>query len=408
MAVQLIVVLVPVIFGLIGFAVDLGTLYTIRSELKTAANAMAVAAAQRLIGTGQGLSDATVASHLAVDNSTGFGDKYNFGGTVIGDTSGFLTSNVPDPSFFSTLQDALAATDATGGGGSSDARHARVTITADAPLTFWRFLTLGLAGKTTISASAVAGISAPLCTACTIEAFAVPALDSGDSTDFGYVQGTVYTLAYNCTGPFPPGPLPNTVRRIDYLLLNRLDTNATVYTDETTQLFRMGANGLPGNHSNPCFTLNADEVIWATALPLACALNRPPAVLPSAICGLSTRVGATAPSSCSIIPDYDTLASIYPPDTDSNQIDDYSSYTGNGRRVITIPIVDVLNPTGNMRVLGFRQFLVEPSQGQTNINPNDVDARFGAMYIGSVAPVRQGRFDGCQVSSGPGKVVLHQ
>jgi hypothetical protein len=130
--------------------------------------------------------------------------------------------------------------------------------------------------------------------------------------------------------------------------------------------------------------------------------------LPSAICGLSTRVGATAPSSCSIIPDYDTLASIYPPDTDSNQIDDYSSYTGNGRRVITIPIVDVLNPTGNMRVLGFRQFLVEPSQGQTNINPNDVDARFGAMYIGSVAPVRQGRFDGCQVSSGPGKVVLHQ
>src|SRR5204862_704530 len=126
--------------------------------------------------------------------------------------------------------------------------------------------------------SAVAGISAPLCTACTIEAFAVPALDSGDSTNFGYTPGTVYTLAYNCTGPLPPGPLPNTVRRIDYIILNRLDTNATVYTDETTQLFRMGANGLPGNHSTACFTLNSDEVIWATAFPIACALNRPPAV----------------------------------------------------------------------------------------------------------------------------------
>jgi len=30
------------------------------------------------------------------------------------------------------------------------------------------------------------------------------------------------------------------------------------------------------------------------------------------------------------------------------------------------------------------------------------------MYLGSVAPVKQGRFDGCQLTSGPGKVVLHQ
>ena len=62
-----------------------------------------------------------------------------------------------------------------------------------------------------------------------------------------------------------------------------------------------------------------------------------------------------------------------------------------------------LEQTGKMfEQLGFRQFLVMAS------NPTDSLGRFEAMYIGSVAPVKQGRFDGCQLSSGPGKVVLHQ
>jgi hypothetical protein len=52
---------------------------------------------------------------------------------------------------------------------------------------------------------------------------------------------------------------------------------------------------------------------------------------------------------------------------------------------------------------------VQPQFGGTNITPADTSGRFLAMYIGSVAPVKQGRFDGgCQITSGPGKVVLHQ
>jgi hypothetical protein len=63
-----------------------------------------------------------------------------------------------------------------------------------------------------------------------------------------------------------------------------------------------------------------------------------------------------------------------------------------------------------MTVLGFRQFLIQPldASGTAN-NPSDVNSRFIAMYAGSVAPVRQGRFDGsCRATSGPGKVVLYQ
>lgn len=407
MSIQLLVILVPVLFAIIGFAVDLGTLYSIRGELKTAANSMALAAAQHLIGTDQGITDATTAAHLTLDNSTGFGNKYNYGGLVIGQTNGNLGSTADDPTYFPVLQDALSATGESGGGGTSDSRHARVTISADAPLIFWRFLSLGVAGKTTVSASAVAGISAPLCTACAIEAFAIPALDAGDSVDFGFTPGTIYTLAFNCTGPGAPGPLAGTTRRIDYIILNRLDPNSA-FTDETSQLFQMGAGGLPGNSTQPCFSVNAGETIWPDALPIACNLNRTPAVVPSALCGMTTRFETNLLGSCTIIPNVDDLSAAYSPDTDTSFITDYTSYAGNARRVITIPIIDALNATGTMTVLGFRQFLVEPTQGVGDVAPNDVGARFGAMYIGSVVPVRQGRFDGCFISSGPGKVVLHE
>jgi hypothetical protein len=61
-----------------------------------------------------------------------------------------------------------------------------------------------------------------------------------------------------------------------------------------------------------------------------------------------------------------------------------------------------------MTVLGFRQFFIEPFPNDVTLNPSDVNARFAALYIGSVMPVRQGAFSGCQITNGPGKVVLHQ
>src|SRR5216684_4450619 len=88
--IQLLVILVPVLFGFIGFAVDLGQLYLIRGELKVAASSMALAAAQKLIGTDQAVTDATNAARLAIDDSSGFANKYNFGGLAIGQTNGFL------------------------------------------------------------------------------------------------------------------------------------------------------------------------------------------------------------------------------------------------------------------------------------------------------------------------------
>jgi hypothetical protein len=111
---------------------------------------------------------------------------------------------------------------------------------------------------------------------------------------------------------------------------------------------------------------------------------------------------------CAGVPEVDTLSTIFPPDPDVADYDVYTDYTGTGRRLITIPVVDVLSSTNTMTVLGFRQFLVSPALGGVNISISDTFGRFVAMYAGSVAPVRQGRFDGCQQQAGPGKVVLHQ
>jgi hypothetical protein len=131
-------------------------------------------------------------------------------------------------------------------------------------------------------------------------------------------------------------------------------------------------------------------------------------VVSDALCGLDTRFESATPTGCAGIVGIDTLSTIYQPDTDGSDHDVYSDYTGDARRIITIPIVDTVSSGANMTVLGFRQFLLIPNQGALNINPSDMFGRFIAMYIGSVSPVKQGRFDGCQQTAGPGKVVLHQ
>ncbi len=66
MSLQLLVIMVPVLFGFMGFAIDLGRLYLIRGELNQAANAMALAAAAQLLGTTASLGNATTVSQLSL------------------------------------------------------------------------------------------------------------------------------------------------------------------------------------------------------------------------------------------------------------------------------------------------------------------------------------------------------
>jgi len=121
------------------------------------------------------------------------------------------------------------------------------------------------------------------------------------------------------------------------------------------------------------------------------------------LCGLATRLLDGPPQGCEGFSELES-----PADSDLEDRSDYASYQGNGRRVITVAVVDPEGFPNTLRVLGFRQFLLVPLSPDVPINPSDPYGRFVALYIGYPVPVRQGRFDGCGVAAGPGKVVLHQ
>ncbi|MCX6590264.1 MAG: pilus assembly protein TadG-related protein [Acidobacteria bacterium] len=411
-ALSVLVILAPVLLVLMGLAVDLGRLYLIKGELKTAANAMALAGAQNLVGTEQSTGLATANAQTAIQVSSNLGNKYDFAGLTIGQESNLLASSVDDPEYFDTAASAIGESEnATGGTASgAAARHMRITLRAEAPLIFFGLIPLGQDRKVPIVMRSVAGMSAPLCQACGITNIAIAAIDTADGTDFGYVPGTRYTLGYTCTGAPNPGNLPNTTARVPYLLLDKLDSDAQIFADETSQLYRIGASGLPASTSETkaCFQISSTSLIWTSAATLACNTNRVQPAVTALGCGLAARFDPTVPAACASVAEVDTLAGLNTADTDLTDLDDYTQYTGNLRRVITVPVVDALAAGTEMTVLGFRQFLLQPSNGATTLDVDATNGRFPALYIGSVVPLRQGRMSGCTITAGPGKVVLHR
>jgi hypothetical protein len=420
-AIWVAVILVPVLLGLLGFALDLGMLYSARGELKTAANAMALANAQNLIGTDAATAAAQAAGLLTIQNSAIPGNKYYFQGLPIGVTTGTLVSTIADPAYYADAADAIASGAAQGGAAvsqsaSAQSKYVRITISGETPLVFWGLLPLASSSrKLALQATAVAGVSAPLCLACGIEPFAVAAIDLTDTTDFGFTDNTIYSFTYSCVvaAGLPPAPAPPILggasAEIFYVLLNRLNPNNTAFPDETSQAYQDAAGGLPTstNTAQACFMVNNTESIWVDATVNRCGVTVAP-VVTAALCGLDARFESAQPSSCATVVDIDTLSTIYPPDTEVNTYTAYTDYAGNGRRIITIPIVDSIANTVSMTVLGYREFLLLPNSGDTDLVPGDTAGRFLGMYIGSMAPISAGRFDGCTQTAGPGKVVLHQ
>jgi Flp pilus assembly protein TadG len=411
-SIQLLVLMVPVFFGFMGFAIDLGRLYLIRGELNQAAAAMALAAASKLNGSTAATDFATNAALLTLDNGNLNGNKYNFGSVVINQGTAFLTSNAPAPSYYATASDALSSDGSASSSGAADgttAQYAQANITADAPLIFWALLSAGQSRKTTVAARAVAGISAPLCTACDIDILAIAAINQTDLVNFGYTPATHYTLGYVCTGVPTPGPLAGDTARVPYLLINRYDTTSSF--DESQQLFRIGAQGIAPSTdpTQACITVNNTEIAWATATPVACNAASPNTSVQEMLCGLTTRLDSNTPSVCAEVSDLPDTVAPFQVDTDVAPYDDYTQYTGDNRRILTAAIVDTLNAAGSMTILGFRQFLLEPTSGSTANVPTDGNARFSVLYIGNPVPLKQGRFDGgCGLTNGPGKVVLFQ
>ena len=243
MSIQLAVILVPVVFGMMGFAIDLGRLYLVRGELNQAAAAAALAAAGQLIGTTTSLDHAgTVATQTLALN------KYNFGSLTLGQDTGNLTSTITDPAYFATVAGATRH--------RSERRQRRRHHRAPRADHRHRRRPAALLGACSRPVPRARRRSPCRCSPASARRCAPPAASSpspsrprtlSDTGEFRTrpTRPTTchYTFYYNCTGT-APAFLPNSGQSAAYTIINRYDAASTTVTEETDQLFRLGAAGL--------------------------------------------------------------------------------------------------------------------------------------------------------------------
>jgi hypothetical protein len=407
-----------VIFGLLVMATDFGRFYLIQSELQTAADAAALAAATKLIGTVNAAEKASDQVTASFDTTTGNDNRFNLRMNQIGSNSSDLITTTQFD-YFSTLMDAQANSNGGQVGGIDWSsgfypKYARVLITAQSPVIFAGLLT-GSASRPTIAAAAIAGISAPICAACGIDGLAVADQSGGtDPLNYGFVPGSFYTLflvrTQRTAGAVTPAPLAGTVSSAAYAVLNHTP-NGTPDLDVDGSLFEMGAGGLsPGSATVTIDTAEGSYVVDGTNT-----------VGQDILCGLNSRFAVDASqNNCANLGggQFTALAPLYSADADVGAaeyaagagLQDYATeYDGNLRRILTVAVVDA---TDSLTIQNFRQFLIEMSPVSPTItqglNTTLVTGAFRAQYIGAAVPIRCGGVGGfCRVSLGVGRTVLH-
>lgn len=416
-----------IIFGLMVMATDFGRLYLIQGELQTAADAAALAMATRLVGTANATLHAGDQMMASFDSTTSNDNRFNLRQNQIGVSgSGLVTTTEVD--YFSTLVDALSNINGGQSSGidwSSGAypKYVRVQITAQAPVLFVPLLNRADNALPTIAVSAVAGLSAPVCTACGIDGLAVvDQSDGSDPVNYGFVPGGFYTLyltplQQTPNAPVTPAPLAGTVAAVQYAILDHVPSGPQGL-DLDGSLFELGAGGISSSSGlTPPGTVTAEtpEVAYSN---LQGNTSPGTTVGRDILCGLNVRFGVDPSLNiCGILDSgqFAELSPLFTADTDLGGeeyaagagLQDYAAeYDGSLRRVLTMAVVDA---SDSLNVLNFRQFLIEMSANQTQgLDPAPVSGAFRAQYIGAPVPLRCGGIGGlCTVSAGVGRVVLH-
>ena len=416
-----------VFLGFLVFATDFGRMYLIQGELQTATDAAALAAATQLVGTSTSSEHSNDQISATFDTTTNNDNRFNLRLNQIGasNTSGLLITQTSD--YFSTLVDALANVNGgqTGGidwGSGLYPKYVRVQITAQAPVLFLPIFNSSFNSRPTVIAKSVAGISAPICSACGIDGLAVADLSSGsDTTNYGFIPGNFYTLYLlraqrNNGAATPPAPTDGS-QLAAYVVLNHtpngtqgLDADATLYELAAGGLSNAAALDIPGT-----ITVGSTETLFTQGASLT--------VGPDILCGLNVRfaVDPSLTPNCATVDggEFSSLSPLFTSDTDPGGAGTYaagaglqdfaSEYDGNVKRVLTVTIID---STTSLTVLNFRQFLIEPAAPSATIiqglDTTLLTGAFRAQYLGAPVPVRCGGVGGvCSITSGIGRMVLH-
>jgi Flp pilus assembly protein TadG len=318
-----------VMLGMVGLAIDLGRMYIYKTELQTFADASALAAVAQLDGTQTGVQLANAVATAGPIGTTK-PNGYAFDTTVISDVAASYST-----SFAGTYNSYETANSP----GANTYRFIRVTASVSAPLSFLPVLP-GIPTQMALSASATAG-QKPQSTMSRggLLPFVPDAHNQADTKNFGLTPGAAYTLKWGngntttCPGDAgftPPGSPPSEHGFVD---IGEGDSNNNVR-------LAIEYGGYPNATSTPSSVQAGDT--------------------------LSSVPGNRGTSI------FDALQNRASQDTDDVS-STYAAYlsggTGNGRRIVTVAIGGTWSGHGSNAstpVLGFANFFLNTAYSGTS------------------------------------------
>jgi Flp pilus assembly protein TadG len=311
-----------VMIGLLGLAFDTGRMFIVKSELQIFADGAALAAVSQMDGTQAGITAANATAAQGPLGST-LPNAYNFETATISNVTATYATG------FNGTYDtfATASTPAT-----NSYSFIRLTATASVPLNFLPVLS-GIAGSMTVSATATAGQTAQSSVNGNLEPFMPDGHSTTDTKNFGFTPGVAYTLKWGNGSSTCAGDVgwtdPNPSSQHGFMDLGQGNGNSSL-----TQLIEWG--GYPNSNSTP------------SSVYAGMSLNGVPG-------NRGTQI-------------FDHLNARAEQDTDdvSTTYAEYvSGGTGNGRRVVILPVGNPStwsgNGNGSETVMGFAAFFLNPS-----------------------------------------------
>src|ERR1051326_8536099 len=313
------------IFGFLVMAVDYGRFYAIQAELQSAADAAALSAATKLAGTVSSSDQAECEYTASFDSTTGNDNRFNLSLNPILFSANLAAQTTAG--YFTSFTEANTnnGSGETGGidwGSGSYPKYARVQISAQAPVLFAPFLNRTPGALPTITVSAVAGLSNPLCTVSGIDALAIVDPSAGsDSDNFALVPGDFYTLSLSST----QAALDSTDSTVQYLMLDHFPNGVQDTSMLDDLLFELAAGGISNNPpSTPplsSISINDIEVAYGSPNNVATTvlLDTTSAAGQDILCGLNERFGIDpstydACSTAATSVDFPQLTSMFPTD----------------------------------------------------------------------------------------------
>lgn len=353
----LIAVSAVVMVAMLGLAFDSGRMFILRSELQTFADASALAAATQMDGTQAGIQGAN-ATATAGPLGTVKPNGYNFDSTPITSvTATYATS-------YTGIYDSYATASSPA---SNNYTVIKLIASASVPLTFLPVLP-GIGTSITMKAHATAGqMGTSAATSGGLGPFIIDAHAVANTTTFGLIPGTEYTLkwgpsnATNCAGDvgWSDPAITKSPSAHGFVDLGQGPGNSDLET-----VIEYG--GYPNASSTP------------SSVYAGLALGSVPGDRGSSISSTLTARAAQ---------DTD--------DTSATYAQYLASGTGNGRRIITLPVDDPTTwggPGANATatVIGFANFLLDPSYSgssgpicATYIGPASMNGNASAATDGS-------------------------